>query len=149
MTSHEFWLVMYCQTRIDWLVGNMSVCQENLVQSKSEKTSIFLHLLNYLWEIFYIQIHVFDGDVCDPQSWTSLLSFDVQWNLNIIETVAWKYTNTYQVVCSLCLSECLQRIYSFGEWNWYLNTDKSLLYHRPPLPYLSLSLCLKKINKNC
>ena len=32
----------------DWLVGNMSLCQENLFQSKSEKTSIFHHLLNYL-----------------------------------------------------------------------------------------------------
>ena len=32
----------------DWLGGNMSVCQENLFQSKSEKTSIFLHLLNCL-----------------------------------------------------------------------------------------------------
>ena len=39
--------------RFDWLVGNMSVCQENLFQSKSEKTSIFFHLLNYRWEIFY------------------------------------------------------------------------------------------------
>ena len=27
--------------RFDWLVGNMSVCQENLFKSKSEKTSIF------------------------------------------------------------------------------------------------------------
>ena len=31
--------------RFDWLVGNMSVCYENLLESKSEKNSIFLHLL--------------------------------------------------------------------------------------------------------
>ena len=31
----------------------MSVCQENLFQSRSKKTSTFLHLLNYLWEIFH------------------------------------------------------------------------------------------------
>ena len=62
--------------RFDWLVGNMSVCQENLFQSKSEKNQHFpsfveLSLRNILYihtHIFYIHIHVFDGDVCDPQS---------------------------------------------------------------------------------
>ena len=39
--------------RFDWLVGNMSMYQENLFQSRSKKTSIFLQLSNYLWEIFY------------------------------------------------------------------------------------------------
>ena len=31
----------------------MSVYQENWFQSRSKKNSIFLHLSNYLWEIFY------------------------------------------------------------------------------------------------
>ena len=35
------------------LVGNMSVYQENLFQSRSKKTSIFLHLSNYLCGMFY------------------------------------------------------------------------------------------------
>ena len=39
--------------RFDWLVGYMSVYQENLFQSRSKKNSIFLHSSNYFWEIFY------------------------------------------------------------------------------------------------
>ena len=39
---------VFSDVRFDWLVGNMSVYQENLFQSR-----IFLHLSNYLLEIFY------------------------------------------------------------------------------------------------
>ena len=164
----------------DWLVGNMSLCQENLFKSKSEKTSIFLHLLNYLWEIFYKNNRKLFSCVCiawykhkrgwensqqlykpqtssrvcitgsnspNPSSvyirlWkhgnhflalkcllSSVLDnqcvlwqerFEViSWNIVLRHFFWWwwKYTNTYQVVCSHCLSECMQSIYSFGEWN--------------------------------
>ena len=39
--------------RFDWLVGNMSVYEANLFQSRSKKTSIFLSFSNYFSEIFY------------------------------------------------------------------------------------------------
>ena len=59
----------------DWLVGNMSLCQENLFQSKSEKNQHFPSFVELsLRNILYIHTHnilythVFHGDVCDPQS---------------------------------------------------------------------------------
>ena len=55
------------EVRFDWLVGNMSMCQENLFQSKSEKNQHFPSFVELsLRNILYT--HVFHGDVCDPQS---------------------------------------------------------------------------------
>ena len=38
--------------RFDFLVGNMSVYQENLFQSRGRRTRVCLHLSNYFGEIF-------------------------------------------------------------------------------------------------
>ena len=48
MTVYDLLVFLLSDACFDWLVGNMNVCQENLFQSKSEKTTIFLRLLNYL-----------------------------------------------------------------------------------------------------
>ena len=48
------------EVHFDWLVGNMSMCQENLFQSKSEKNQHFPSFVELsLRNILYIHTHIF------------------------------------------------------------------------------------------